>query len=168
MKTQPIKRSDELKTLSREHHLGLLFTWKIKEGIKLNVETPRLRAYMNYFWEGHLKNHFLNEDVLLFDRIDQPVCRQAKEDHQAIIAMIDQINSSQISEHNTYLKLVEKIVEHIRFEERIAFPYLEKHLAPSTLYGVSHFLDKESPDDFKDSYSDEFWIKLKDNGRGSA
>ena len=163
MKPQPIKRSDELKVLSREHHLGLLFSWKIKEGIKLNIEPSRLRAYMNYFWQGHLKNHFLNEDVLLFNMIDEPVCKQAKNDHIAIMSQIDTLNTFGKDDLSAYHKLAEMLSNHIRFEERIAFPYLEEKLSEAKLHGVSLFLEKEHADDFKDEYNDEFWIKKKDN-----
>jgi len=113
MKTQPIKRSDELKVLSREHHFGLLFAWKVREGLKLNVETSRLNAYVNHFWEDHLKNHFLNEEVLLFNMINDPLCIQAKNDHIAIITQIEKINSFGKDDPNAYTKLAEILSNHI-------------------------------------------------------
>lgn len=159
MKTKPIKRGKELKALSREHHFGLLFCWKIREGIKLNVAVPRLRAYVNYFWENHLKNHFLNEEVLLFDRLDEAVCRQAETDHLAITSQIEKINAAQDDDVNALNVLADILSKHIRFEERIAFPLLEEKLSGPTLQGISLFLEKDHSGDFKDEYKDEFWVK---------
>lgn len=158
MKNQPIKRSDELKTLSREHHLGLLFCWKINQGLKLQVETLRLKKYLNYFWDAHLKDHFLNEEVLLFNRIDVAVCRHAKTDHLAITMQIEKINNTN-AEASVFKILVDMLANHIRFEERIVFPILETQLAGSTLQGVALFLEREHKDSFKDEFSDEFWVK---------
>jgi len=160
MKTQPIKRSDELKILSREHHLGLLFCWKIKEGLKLQAETSRLNGYLNYFWNAHLKDHFLSEEGLLFDRIDDPVCEQAKADHLAITTQIEKINSTEAGTE-AYIMLTEMLTNHIRFEERVAFPALEEHLAASPLPGLERLLEKDHQEKFKDEYPDEFWVKPK-------
>jgi len=161
MKTQPIKRREELKILSREHHFGLLFCWKIRTGIKLNVATARLRSYLDYFWENHLKDHFLNEEVLLF-RLDEPVCNQAKADHQAIRNQIEHINAVENDNIDAFSVLTDMLVEHIRFEERIAFPVLEEKIPEPTLREISLFLEKDHAEEFKDDYKDEFWIKPKD------
>ncbi len=41
--SKPIKRSVALKPLSREHHHGLLLSWKIREGFNRNVEIERIK-----------------------------------------------------------------------------------------------------------------------------
>ncbi|MGY0039395.1 hemerythrin domain-containing protein [Pedobacter sp. NJ-S-72] len=134
--------------------------------IELNIAPARLRAYLNYFWEGHLKNHFLNEDVLLFNMIDEPVCVQAKNDHIAISTQIENLNTFAKDDLSAYKRFADLLSNHIRFEERIAFPYLEEKLSDAKLHGVSHFLEKDHIDDFRDEYSDEFWIKKKESSNG--
>lgn len=41
--SKSIKRTKALQPLSRDHHHGLLLCWKIRQGIKLNVEPERIK-----------------------------------------------------------------------------------------------------------------------------
>lgn len=157
MKNQPIKRSEDMKLLSRDHHFGLLFSWKIKQGIANNVATIRMKNYLNFFWDQHLKDHFLDEEVLLFNRFDvEEPCVQAKNDHRQIVNLIDQVNLASQGDYAVYEKLITFLNDHIRFEERVVFPHLEKTLSESTLSSIGHFLESRH-DEFKDDYHDEFW-----------
>ncbi|WP_157766342.1 hemerythrin domain-containing protein [Pedobacter ginsengisoli] len=157
MKNQPIKRSEDMKLLSRDHHFGLLFSWKIKQGMAKKVATIRMKSYLNFFWHQHLKDHFLDEEVLLFNRFDpEQLCVQAKKDHQQIINFIDAVNSADHGDYMVYERLITFLNDHIRFEERIVFPYLENVLSESTLNGIGYFLEKQHHE-FIDNYPDEFW-----------
>ncbi len=49
MKNIPIKRSEFLIQLSRDHHFTLLFCWKIKEGLKKDIPLI-LKDYVLFFW----------------------------------------------------------------------------------------------------------------------
>ena len=62
---KPIKRSKELAPLSREHHEGLLFAWKIKQGLKNETETKLIAEYVQWFWKNHLQEHFTEEEQIL-------------------------------------------------------------------------------------------------------
>ncbi len=156
MKNQPLIRSEALKTFSREHHFGLLFTWKIKQGLKKKVETFRLLNYINYFWEGHLKEHFLNEETMLFNKIDAEACTQAKADHQIMTDQIAQLNIRDKNDPGAYLAFIEKLNEHIRYEERIVFPFLENHLS-AVLDDLIRSLEQGPTERFTDAFTDEFW-----------
>jgi len=92
MKNKPIKRSEGFKALSRDHHFGLLFYWKIKQGLEAKVDLSRIKNYVNYFWEQHLKSHFLDEETLIFDRFEETVCIQARQEHRTILKQIEIIN----------------------------------------------------------------------------
>ena len=50
----PIKRTEVLKPLSHEHHHGLLLCWKIKTGIKKNIDAARIKKYADWFYRSHL------------------------------------------------------------------------------------------------------------------
>lgn len=65
---QPIKRTKSLTPLSREHHKGLLCVWKIRQGIKKEIEIERIVAFCNWFWETDLEHHFQKEENA-FDRL---------------------------------------------------------------------------------------------------
>ncbi|MBK8139946.1 MAG: hypothetical protein IPK57_02320 [Chitinophagaceae bacterium] len=55
---KPIKRSSQLAPLSREHHDGLLFAWKIKQGLDNKTPLDKLRKYSLWYWQQHIKPHF--------------------------------------------------------------------------------------------------------------
>lgn len=156
MEHQPIKRSDQLKILSRDHHIGLLFSWKIKEGLRKNINPQRLKNYVNHFFDHHLKVHFRDEEVLLFDRFEEMVCIQAKKEHQQLLRQLENINNASPADLEVYEQLIKILNEHIRFEERVVFPHLEKVLPVATLNLVNDFLkkDEQRPGD---DYRDEFW-----------
>ena len=45
MINKPIRRNENLKWLSREHHFALLATWKINQGIKKGIDNDRIKKY---------------------------------------------------------------------------------------------------------------------------
>lgn len=157
MKNQPIKRSEDMRLLSRDHDFGLLFSWKIKQGIARNVDTIRIRDYLNFFLSQPLRDHFLDEEVLLFNRLDvEEPCVQAKKDHQQIVNLIDAANAADQGDYLVYEKLIAFLNDHIRFEERVVFPHLEKVLSESTLSSIGYFLERQHHE-FIDDYKGEFW-----------
>src|SRR5512138_3624231 len=62
---QPIKRSEQLINLSRDHHEALLFIWKIRKGLKNGTPLSLIGEYIKWFWENHLKEHFEQEEQVL-------------------------------------------------------------------------------------------------------
>lgn len=158
MENKPIKRNEHIQELSKDHHFGLLFSWKIKEGLKKNIEMERLKSYLNFFWSGHLKSHFLDEEVLLFNRVEDSLCEKAKKEHQHLIAQVNKINEARIPEVDDFRCFIEMLNEHIRFEERVLFPYLETVLSPAALSAIGDFLAKDKNNTFKDNFKDEFWV----------
>jgi hemerythrin-like domain-containing protein len=62
---KPIKRSQELAPLSREHHEGLLFAWKIRQGINRQIAPARIASFIQWFWKHHLEPHFQKEEHVL-------------------------------------------------------------------------------------------------------
>ena len=158
-KTQkPLKRSEQLKSLSREHHSGLLFSWKIREGVRLGVSTERLKDYLNYFMNEHLLDHFEKEETLLFNKVNEQVCLQAIKEHDVLKQQVHTINVSPVIDTKHFTDFIETLNEHIRFEERVVFPLLEEVLDIQTLNSINDELES-SGDVFKDEYTDEFWLR---------
>jgi hemerythrin-like domain-containing protein len=159
---EPIKRSQYMVELSKDHHAGLLFSWKVKEGLKRDIELPRIKKYVNYFWEHHLKAHFREEEALLFNRIeDDALSQQGKNEHQMLQNRINRLNHNENAVKDDYLEFAELLIKHIRFEERILLPHLEQVLPLSALKSVEAYLTQQHPVPFKDNYPDEFWIDKK-------
>lgn len=161
MEKKPIKRNKHIVQLSRDHHFGLLFCWKIRQGLQKGVALERIRAYINYFWQQHLVQHFEEEENLLFGKISEDVVRQPKDEHQIIRLLITDINGCGKEDVSLYKQLVSLMDQHIRFEERVMFPYIEEHLSESQLQEIAGVLTQNHKESFKDEFSDEFWTKEK-------
>jgi len=162
MGTKPITRSKYMVELSKDHHAGLLFSWKIKEGLKKDIELSRIKEYVNYFWEHHLKSHFQEEEALLCNRVEgDALSQQGKNEHQMLQKHIGRLNHNENAVKDDYLEFAELMIRHIRFEERILFPHLEKVLPLSALKSVEAYLTGQHPVPFKDNYADEFWTAKK-------
>ena len=154
---QPIKRSEQLAPLSREHHDGLLFAWKLRQGLNNNTAIETLRSFCHWYWKQHIKNHFHEEeDILLtFLPTDNKLATQLREEHDNIRELILSIDHK--PDTITIGLLADFITRHIRFEERILFDYLEKNLSQTQLDQIHSQLDNapNNPNEWKD----EFWLR---------
>jgi len=54
MPNKPLKRYKALQPLSKEHHHGLLLSWKLRMGFKKNIEIERMKTYADWFYQTHL------------------------------------------------------------------------------------------------------------------
>lgn len=159
MPGKPIKRNENIIPLSRDHHLGLLFCWKIRQGLNNKIEFSRIRKYILYFWESHLKQHFAEEESLLFNQIEDTLCEDALYQHKQIRNIITNLTASTLQEEETYSLLASLTDKHIRFEERILFPHLESVLSNEVLSSIGTQLKMIHSELKEDVYSDEFWLK---------
>ncbi len=159
MKTNPIKRSDYIITFSRDHHGGLLFCWKIKQGLKNEIAFDRIDKYVQFFWEEHLKQHFQEEEELLFNRLQCRLTDKGRDDHRILTRWFQQIIENGLNTKKEYDFFAELLKNHIRFEERELFPYLETELPVLVLEGIRDSLAKTHEHPFIDNYTDEFWVK---------
>ena len=152
----PIKRSEYLKQLSRDHHYSLLFAWKLRQGINHKVPVNRMTSYIIYFEKEMLRPHFEEEETLVFTHSDSPLVRQAKSEHLGIYAAIQSIRSSPAEPGYHDLETLANLVDqHVRFEERQVFPYLEMYLTKQQLEKIAR--DIKSSPSVQDNYEDHFW-----------
>lgn len=158
-KNRPIRRSENIIALSRDHHAGLLFCWKIREGLRKDIPLAKILKYMNFFWEQHLKEHFREEEALLFNRLDDALSRQGKTEHLMLERRLHQLNSYGNEDASEFSSFADLLTRHIRFEERVLFPHLENTLPESVLASVGRYLSEQHTEPFTESYPDEFWAK---------
>ena len=140
---QPIRRSEQLAPLSREHHDGLLFAWKLRQGLAKGTPVETLSNYCVWYWKNHIKQHFHQEEDILLAYIpgDNPIAKQLKEEHDNIRELI--LSISHKPDTITIGMLGDFISRHIRFEERTLFNYLEQNLSPEQLNEIRAKLEKE-------------------------
>jgi hemerythrin-like domain-containing protein len=154
---KPLKRSKELTPLSREHHEGLLFVWKIKQGLANQTPLETLCNYTRWFWANHFKSHFKNEESLLvkYLPVANPLVKQMFKEHELIKNLVFTLDKE--PDEGSLKLLVEYINNHIRFEERQLFPFAETTLTPEQLDEVYRHLPSEQYCDA--AWTDEFWAK---------
>ncbi|MEA1847547.1 hemerythrin domain-containing protein [Chryseobacterium sp. MHB01] len=149
-----MKRNENLVPLSRDHHFGLLCCWKIRQGIKKNIPYERIKNYVADYWGKNLSRHFDIEDLVLPEVNNEPLQIQMQDEHRQIRKLIKSI--SQAGSRELLSDFADALHKHIRFEERMIFPYLEEQLSGEELDTIGehllHFHRKE-----EDSYPDEFW-----------
>lgn len=151
-----MKRNENIVHLSRDHHNGLLFCWKIRQGINKHIAIERIRKYVHYFWEDHLQKHFEEEESILFNKMQHELCEKAYADHATIKSLIEEINRGD-APVEIYTSLADTLEEHIRFEERTLFVLLEQTLVPQQLSEIGAKLHPLHKTANTDTYPDEFW-----------
>src|SRR5215203_922829 len=157
MATTPIKGNQHIVPLSKDHHFTLLFCWKIRQGLKKQIEAQRMNNYVRYFFKAHMEPHFQHEEQILFTTVNNEKVKKALNDHQDIRNLISQVLQSSNEAGSALLsKLANTVEAHVRYEERELFPHLENVLTDVQLQLVGEELRKEER--VMDDYKDEFWL----------
>lgn len=152
-----MKRSEQIKPLSRDHHFGLLFCWKIKQGLQYNIALSRIQNYVQYYWQNHLRQHFEEEENILFNQLPN-ICQTAIKEHLLIESDIQKINAGNFTAED-YERFAELVSNHIRYEERTLFPLIESSLEPLLLDKIGKQLNDLHSSPTVDNFEDEFWVK---------
>ena len=153
----PIKRNENLVPLSKDHHSTLLFCWKIRTGLKLQVDTMRMKRYVQYFWQTHMQPHFYEEETILFAPVQDAAVQKALDEHSDIKEQIETIIASE-NVHPLQLKMLADAVDnHVRYEERELFPHLENILTEEQLKEIGSELQTAGNAVCNDEFTDEFW-----------
>jgi hemerythrin-like domain-containing protein len=84
---------------------------------------------------------------------------KAEDQHAAIRKMIAAFRSSEEPEESALMSFAALLEEHIRFEERILFPYLEKLIPREELDEIGRQLEQDHVNKVCLTWTDEFWIK---------
>jgi iron-sulfur cluster repair protein YtfE (RIC family) len=156
--TQPLKRADALVRFSKDHHFALLLVWKIRQGLSLDVAPARIRAYINFFFENNLLQHFKEEEELLFSELDKedPLRLKAEKDHYDLqkLHLLLKIQD----DTGAFSEFAAKLDQHIRFEERILFPRLQSCLDEKKLHAILQRMEELHKSTVEDNWNDMFWV----------
>ncbi|MDE5437335.1 hemerythrin domain-containing protein [Elizabethkingia meningoseptica] len=150
-----MKRNENIVLLSRDHHFGLLCSWKIRQGLKKEIAAERIGRYVRYFWTSHLEEHFWEEEEILFPYADDKFAERIRQEHQQIRSLTAAIEIAVDPE--LLLSFANALEQHIRFEERTWFPHLEELLDKQTMEEIGKALDVVHAAE-TDEYEDEFWV----------
>lgn len=156
MTPKPIKRSKELVPLSKEHHEGLLFSWKIKQGLRNGTPHEVIAEFIQWFWEADLQEHFRKEEQVLAPHLpkDDALVLQMLDEHEGLEALVHLC--AMVRDEDIFLQLADGLHNHIRFEERILFSHAEKIISPAALQSIHQELVKAHP---QRKWENEFWMR---------
>jgi hemerythrin-like domain-containing protein len=152
MQHKPQKRHKALQSLSRDHHHGLLLSWKIRSGLSKSIAPQRIGVYVHWFFETHLLPHFELEELHIFPILgsSNAFVKKALEDHSRLKHLFTEIDK----DAHTLSSIEEGLERHIRFEERVLFPEIQKTATEEQLIQIEKIHQQDS---FEDKLDDEFW-----------
>ncbi|WP_111624223.1 hemerythrin domain-containing protein [Arenibacter echinorum] len=152
MKVKPIKRHKAIQPLSREHHQGLLLSWKIRTGLSKGVSTDRIKTYADWFYKTYLIPHFEEEEKHLFPILgnDNILVKKAIAQHRRL----DRLFHSTTELKKSLNHIEEELEQHIRFEERVLFNEIQKVANEQQLQFI---LEHHKETKFLENTTDRFW-----------
>ena len=140
-KRRGIKRHETLKPLSRHHMVALHTALKLKragkEESRLTIE--EILADVKSFWVPEGQEHFREEEEILlpafaeFAEIDRPEITEMLLEHVKIRSLIHSVLSDTEAPLPTMHELGKLLETHVRKEERVIFPMIEKALPEERL-----------------------------------
>src|SRR6516164_7346211 len=132
-----MKRHQQLQSLSRDHHNGLLASLLLKKGIAKDADLHTMATFIVDFWKNDLAAHFEKEETVLLPALhhtsfDENLNARLLEEHKRLRSYVHDLQHEEPTDSliNDFAGLLE---QHIRFEERIFFPEAEKKLTEGQL-----------------------------------
>lgn len=149
---KPIKRHKAMQPLSREHHQGLLLSWKIRTGISKGVSVERIKSYLNWYYTAHLIPHFQAEENYIFPILgnDNELVKKAISQHRRL----ERLFNSDTELRKSVSLIEEELESHIRFEERILFNEIQKMATEEQMKMIE---DLHPETAFEENTADLFW-----------
>jgi hemerythrin-like domain-containing protein len=155
---KPIKRDPALVQFSRDHHFGLLLVWKIRQGLRANIEPERITNYVKFFFQEDLVHHFAEEESHLFVKLseDDPMRLRAENEHNEMQELLAQLEN-QPSDISILNKIALTLEKHIRFEERELFNRLQSTMSEKELLDLLNEVPERDPIN-EEHWDDKFWL----------
>jgi hemerythrin-like domain-containing protein len=138
-----MKRDNNLKTLSWEHHDGLVAAFRLERGLKSGTPVKIMAQYILHLWDNALQHHFWQEEQIV-PRLksitdSEKKINQMQREHQTFRNLIKSIRSD-LSNVALVRQFAALLNQHIRFEERELFPLFESIFSKKDLSEIGDFL----------------------------
>lgn len=133
-------RHPSLQPLSREHHRTLLCWRKLDQAIQRPSDSDfnAILEELRHYWSSRFEKHLQQEEVSLLFRLTPSLQERMVREHNALRSMYESLTSAtsenELSATDGVLSDFAKTLrEHIRWEERTVFPYLQEQLTDAEL-----------------------------------
>ena len=144
-----MKRHEALFPLSHHHHHTLVVAQQLKKADK-NTSVQQLTRDVIEFWKTDGEDHFRDEEEILlplysqYADVDEPEIKEMLLQHVQIRGYVMKIRSTERPSIETFNQLGQLLDEHVRLEERIIFPKIEKVVPEKYLYQASGRFHRDS------------------------
>ncbi|MFB4168377.1 hemerythrin domain-containing protein [Virgibacillus sp. JSM 102003] len=143
-----IKRHESLQPLSRHHMIGLHLALKLKRaGTDESLLTKEeIKQEVDEFWNPNGQQHFREEEEFLlpayaqYENVEQPEIIEMLLEHVKIRAQMDNLINAKDVSLDVMHELGMLLEAHIRKEERVIFPMIEKALPEKKLHELAPYL----------------------------
>jgi hemerythrin-like domain-containing protein len=155
MKVNPkASRDKNLYVFSHEHHHALVFASRLQKADKTDERT--LKRYIHNFWGNYLDDHFSNEEKSFLELLDNAELKdQFLSEHEQICSLVNDITVSKDRITEMALELSDLIKQHVKFEEKKLFPWLQENLSREELDKIGKFLENVKVQ--ADEFEPKFW-----------
>ncbi|RUA07804.1 MAG: hypothetical protein DSY82_07710 [Flavobacteriia bacterium] len=154
MKINPkASRNKNLYVFSHEHHHALVFASHLQKA--KNTDERTLKRYIHNFWGNYLDEHFSNEERSFLHLIKVPELKeQFLSEHEKICSLVNDITISKDQITEKALELSDLIKQHVKFEEKKLFPWLQENLSEEELNEIGKSLEnvKVTADEFEPKF----------------
>jgi len=156
-----MKRNKNLETLSWEHHDALVSSLRLRKGVEKNAALSHLRDYLLYVWEHDLPHHFEQEEKALIKSVqdkkgNQILVERVLAEHQRFAILAKEVEEEQGDVREKIREFAELLEQHVRFEEREFFPFVEESSSDEELEKMGVYLHEEHIPSCK-TWNPEFW-----------
>lgn len=138
-----MKRNRNLQPLSRQHHNALMAVLLLKKGVEKNADAGVMKDFILSVWHDELKDHFIAEEKWLLPKVDDAelnlLFKQMLKEHYQLREFIQQFENNTCTPE-TVEQFYKLLHQHIRFEERIFFPAIEKSFLSAQLKTIGENL----------------------------
>lgn len=157
-KKSPLKRNKSLIFFSQEHHHALVFCTRLKKA-DASTEEKIIKDFINDFWENNLSEHFDLEEKLFLPALSvkNELITKFLDDHKELRALFSYCLQTSPIDLTKLKILADTLIAHIRFEERVFFPFLENELSTEVLTEIGKELGHKQI--LCSTFKPEFWKK---------
>lgn len=154
-----MKRNIHIQPLSRQHHNGLLAVLLLEKGLAKKADLTEMKAFIDHLFVNDLDEHFMLEEKYLAPLMHQYTAlvehaNRIIDEHLILHQLRDGIVQAPSTENIAALAAM--LEQHIRYEERHAFPATEKYFTEADFQKLGTALENCNDKNCM-SYPVKFW-----------
>ncbi|MCB0763869.1 MAG: hemerythrin domain-containing protein [Flavobacteriales bacterium] len=139
----PLKRHDDLKPLSRDHHHALLLCWRVRRDLAERADLDQVLLECHEFFKIHIAPHFTVEEEAVFPVLgnEHPLVQRALSEHRRLVRLFSETKDPL----SVLSRIEDELDAHIRFEERTLFPEVQRLASPAHLHRIAEVHGAHGP-----------------------